>query len=49
MQNALDETFAYAAGQFANIAVDKLTGIDLLGDIVGGVVQRDLYLINPAI
>ena len=39
---SLDETFAYAAGQFANIAVDKLTGIDLLGDVVGGVVQRSL-------
>jgi hypothetical protein len=39
---ALDETFAYYAGQFANIAVDKLTGIDLLGDVVGGVVQRSL-------
>ena len=38
----LDETFAYYAGQFANIAVDKLTGIDLLGDVVGGVVQRSL-------
>ena len=46
MQNlrskSLDETFAYYAGQFANIAVDKLTGIDLLGDVVGGVVQRSL-------
>ena len=40
--NKLDETFAYYAGQFANIAVDKLTGIDLLGDVVGGVVQRSL-------
>ena len=40
--NAFDETFAYYAGQFANIAVDKLTGIDLLGDVVGGVVQRSL-------
>ena len=40
--NAFDPTFAYAAGQFANIAVDKLTGIDLLGDVVGGVVQRAL-------
>ena len=39
---ALDETFAYYAGQFANIAVDKLTGIDKLGDVVGGVVQRSL-------
>ena len=39
---ALDETFAYYAGQFANVAVDKLTGIDLLGDVVGGVVQRSL-------
>ena len=38
----LDETFAYYAGQFANIAVDKLTGVDLLGDVVGGVVQRSL-------
>ena len=38
----LDETFAYYAGQFANIAVDKLTGLDLLGDVVGGVVQRSL-------
>ena len=38
----LDETFAYYAGQFANIAVDKLTGIDKLGDVVGGVVQRSL-------
>ena len=37
-----DETFAYYAGQFANIAVDKLTGIDKLGDVVGGVVQRSL-------
>ena len=37
-----DETFAYYACQFANIAVDKLTGIDLLGDVVGGVVQRSL-------
>ena len=41
-QNANDPSFAYLAGQFANIAVDKLTGIDLLGDIVGGVVQRSL-------
>ena len=40
--NAFDPTFAYYAGQFANIAVDKLTGIDLLGDVVGGVVQRSL-------
>ena len=30
VQHSLDETFAYYAGQFANIAVDKLTGIDLL-------------------
>ena len=40
--NALDPAFAYAAGQFANITVDRLTGIDLLGDVVGGVVQRSL-------
>ena len=40
--NAGDPTFAYYAGQFANIAVDKLTGIDKLGDVVGGVVQRSL-------
>ena len=40
--NAMDPSFAYAAGQFANIAVDRLTGVDLLGDIVGGVVQRAL-------
>ena len=40
--DAFDPSFAYAAGQFANIAKDKLTGIDLLGDIVGGVVQRSL-------
>ena len=40
--DAFDPSFAYAAGQFANIAVDKLTGIDLLGDVVGGVVQRSL-------
>ena len=40
--NAFDPSFAYAAGQFANIAVDRLTGIDLLGDVVGGVVQRAL-------
>ena len=40
--DAFDPSFAYAAGQFANIAVDKLTGVDLLGDIVGGVVQRAL-------
>ena len=40
--DAFDPSFAYAAGQFANNAVDKLTGIDLLGDIVGGVVQREL-------
>ena len=40
--NASDPTFAYAAGQFANIAVDRLTGVDLLGDVVGGVVQRSL-------
>ena len=40
--NAGDPTFAYYAGQFANIAVDKLTGVDLLGDVVGGVVQRSL-------
>ena len=39
---ALDSTFAYYAGKFANIAVDKLTGVDLLGDVVGGVVQRSL-------
>ena len=39
---ALDQTFAYYAGKFANIAVDKLTGVDLLGDVVGGVVQRSL-------
>ena len=40
--NAFDPTFAYAAGRLANIAVDKLTGIDLLGDVVGGVVQKAL-------
>ena len=40
--NANDPSFAYLAGKFANIAVDKLTGIDLLGDVVGGVVQRSL-------
>ena len=40
--DASDPLFAYAAGRFANIAVDKLTGIDLLGDVVGGVVQRSL-------
>jgi len=40
--NSLDSSVAYYAGQFANIAVDKLTGIDLLGDVVGGVVQRSL-------
>ena len=40
--DAGDPSFAYAAGQFANIAVDRLTGIDLLGDVVGGVVQRAL-------
>ena len=40
--NAGDPSFAYYAGKFANIAVDKLTGIDLLGDVVGGVVQRSL-------
>jgi len=40
--DAFDPSFAYTAGQFANIAVDKLTGIDLLGDVVGGVVQRAL-------
>ena len=40
--NAFDPSFAQAAGQFANIAVDRLTGIDLLGDVVGGVVQRAL-------
>ena len=40
--DAFDPSFAYAAGQFANIAVDRLTGVDLLGDIVGGVVQRAL-------
>ena len=40
--NASDPTFAYYAGQLANIAVDKLTGIDLLGDVVGGVVQKAL-------
>ena len=39
---SLDQTFAYYAGKFANIAVDKLTGVDLLGDVVGGVVQRSL-------
>ena len=40
--NALDPSFAFAAGQFANTTVDRLTGIDLLGDVVGGVVQRAL-------
>ena len=40
--NANDPSFAYLAGKFANIAVDKLTGVDLLGDVVGGVVQRSL-------
>ena len=40
--NAFDPSFAYAAGRFANLAVDRLTGIDLLGDVVGGVVQRAL-------
>jgi len=40
--NAGDPSFAYAAGRFANLAVDRLTGIDLLGDVVGGVVQRAL-------
>ena len=40
--NAGDPSFAYNAGRFANLAVDRLTGIDLLGDVVGGVVQRAL-------
>ena len=40
--NAFDPTFAYYAGKFANIAVDRLTGIDLLGDVVGGGGQRAL-------
>ena len=40
--NANDPSFAYLAGQFANIAVDKITGIDFLGDVVGGAVQRSL-------
>ena len=39
---SLDETFAYYAGQFANIAVDKITGIDAIGDVVGAFVQRGL-------
>ena len=41
-KNFGDPTFAYYGGKFANIAVDKLSGIDLLGDVVGGVVQRSL-------
>ena len=40
--NAMDPSFAYAAGRFANIAIDRLTGIDLLGDVAGAVVQRAL-------
>ena len=40
--DAFDPSFAYLAGRFANIAVDRLTGVDLLGDVVGGVVQRAL-------
>jgi len=40
--NAGDPSFAYNAGRFANLAVDRLTGINLLGDVVGGVVQRAL-------
>ena len=40
--NAFAPSFAYAARQLANIAIDKLTGVDLLGDVVGGVVQRSL-------
>ena len=38
--NAFDPTFAYAAGQFANIAIDKFTGNDIAGDVVGAFVQR---------
>ena len=37
---SLDETFAYAAGQFANIAIDKITGKDVAGDLAGGEIQR---------
>ena len=40
--NAMDPSFAYAAGRFANIAIDRLTGIDLLGDVAGALVQRAL-------
>ena len=40
--NANDPSFAYLAGQFANIAVDRLTGIDAIGDVVGAFVQRGL-------
>jgi hypothetical protein len=40
--DALDPAFAYVAGQFANIAIDKLTGIDAIGDVVGGFVQNSL-------
>ena len=38
--NANDPTFAYAAGQFANIAIDKITGNDIAGDLAGGLIQR---------
>ena len=40
--NANDPSFAYLAGQFANIAVDRITGSDFAGDLVGGFVQRSL-------
>ena len=40
--NAFDPTFAYAAGQLANIAIDKFTGNDIAGDVVGAFVQNSL-------
>ena len=40
--NANDPSFAYLAAQFANAAVDNITGIDFLGDLAGGFVLNSL-------
>ena len=38
--NALDPSFAFAAGQFANITMDRLKGFE--GDLTGALVERSL-------
>ena len=40
--NALDPSFAFAAGQFANITMDRLTRPGFVGDLTGALVERSL-------